>query len=567
MRIDLLPRLRETFLFVLISATVLAFTLLFIKEIYVIQVEDHKIYQNSIQSYRVETDTLYAVRGSILDRNSKPIAMTLNSYELGIHPEQVVGVVDELSGLLKNFVSKDHQEIYDLLVSDKKFVWIDRNLTPDAAEFLQNILKGYPGWEISRNFQRSNLIDQTSHFIGAVDIDGVGVEGIELIFNDDLKGVNGSRTYEAAQNGVRIPQGEINKIDPRHGKDLLLTIDSDLQFEASNQCKIAVEETGAERCSIVLMNADNGEIYALVEEGNSRILDMNLISVRGQYEPGSSLKIFTIGSVLESNKTNIDAVFSIPYKISKMENSCEDWYEGDKGCFKDFLPHDEEILSVKKIIERSSNVGAIKIVDMSNIKEVEEFLVKFGFSSKTGIEVPGEIKGNIQPNKTCSTCLASLAIGYSINVTQLQMVKAYAIIANGGLDVIPTLIKNTVIEGNVEKRVVTSELAEELKMLLINVVNGEDGTARIIRKDGLVLGGKTGTSKSYIEDQKYSEKKYNTSFTGFFETENSLIVGSVILWHAKTSQHSEYVTGASTAAPIFGNLVDSIVKSNILERK
>ena len=567
MRIDLLQRLRETFLFVLISATVVAFTLLFIKTIYVIQVEDHQIYKNSIQSYRVETDTLYAVRGSILDRNNKPIVMTVNSYELGVHPEKVVGKVDELSGLLKNFVAKDQQEIYDLLVSDKKFVWIDRNLSPEIAEFLKNILKDYPGWKISRNFQRINLIDQTNHFVGAVDIDGVGIEGIELIFNEDLKGENGSRTYEAAQNGIRIPQGEISKVDPKHGKDLLLTIDSDLQFEASNQCKIAIQETGAERCSIVLMNANDGEIYALVEEGDSRILDINLISVRGQYEPGSSLKIFTIGSVLESNKTKVDTVFSVPYMIPKMENACKDWYEGDKGCFKDFLPHDEEILTVKEIIERSSNVGVIKIADKSNIKEVENFLVKFGFSSKTGIEVPGEIKGNIQPNKTCSTCLASLAIGYSINATQLQMVKAYAIIANGGLDISPTLIKKTVIEENTEKRVITSELAEELRMLLINVVNGEDGTARIIRKEGLILGGKTGTSKSYIENQNYSEKKYNTSFTGFFETEGGPIVGSVILWHAVNAQLSEYVTGGSTAAPIFGELVDSIVKRNILDGK
>ena len=567
MRVDLLARLRETFLFILISATVVVFSLIFIKTIYVIQVEDHQLYTNSIQSYRVETDILYSVRGSILDRNNKPIAMSVNSYELGVHPAKVLGKIDELSGLLKNFVSKDQQEIYDLLVSDKKFVWIDRNISPEIAEFLKNILNDYPGWIISRNFQRNNLIDQTNHFVGQVDIDGVGVEGLELIFNEDLKGENGSRTYEAAQNGTRIPQGEISKEDPQHGKDLFLTIDSDLQFEASNQCKIAIQETAAERCSIVLMNADDGEIYALVEEGDSNILDINLISVRGQYEPGSSLKIFTIGSVLESQKTKVSTEFNVPYMIPKMENACKDWYEGDKGCFKDFLPHDEEILTVKEIIERSSNVGAIMIVDTSNIIEVENFLVKFGFSSKTGIEVPGEIKGNIQPNKTCSTCLASLAIGYSINATQLQMVKAYAIIANGGLDISPTLIKKTVVEGNTEKRVITSDLAKELRMLLVNVVNGKDGTARTIRKEGLVIGGKTGTSKSYIEDQKYSEKKYNTSFTGFFETEEGPIVGSVILWHAINAQHSEYVTGASTAAPIFGELIDSIVKRNVLDGK
>ena len=115
--------------------------------------------------------------------------------------------------------------------------------------------------------------------------------------------------------------------------------------------------------------------------------------------------------------------------------------------------------------------------------------------------------------------------------------------------------------------VIDKELADELRTLLINVVNGENGTARSIKKEGLVIGGKTGTSKSFIEDQNYAEKKYNTSFTGFFETSEGPIVGSIILWHAINSQYSEYVTGGSTAAPIFGELVESIVKRNILDGK
>ena len=388
-----------------------------------------------------------------------------------------------------------------------------------------------------------------------------------MVYHDHLDGEDGYRTFEATENGSRIPQGKTTTIQPKHGKDLYLTIDSDLQFEASNQCQIAIKETGAERCSIVLMNGKTGEIYALAEEGESDILNVNLISVRGQYEPGSALKIFTIGSVLESKKTTINTTFFVEDEIAKMQNACMDWYDGEKGCFRDFLPHEDEEMMVKEIIEESSNVGTIKVVDLSDINEVEKFLRKFGFGSKTGIEVTGELRGRIQPDKRCSTCLASLAIGYSIDTTQIQMVKAYAIIANGGNNVYPTLIKTSNEDTQDVEVVIDKELADELKMLLINVVNGENGTARSIKKEGLVIGGKTGTSKSFIEDQNYAEKKYNTSFTGFFETSEGPIVGSIILWHAINSQYSEYVTGGSTAAPIFGELVESIVKRNILDGK
>ena len=560
-------RVRQNLLYLFISISVLASASFFIKSVYEIQIDDYELYQKSTQSYRVETQTLYALRGTIFDRNGEPIAMTINSFELGVHPERVKGKVEELAGLLKNFVNKDKQDIYDLLISNKKFVYIDRNLSIEKTDFLKEVLEDYEGVVFSRTFDRVNLISQTEHFIGIVDRDNKGIEGIELVYHDHLDGEDGYRTFEATENGSRIPQGKTTTIQPRHGKDLYLTIDSDLQFEASNQCQIAIKETGAERCSIVLMNGKTGEIYALVEEGESDILNVNLISVRGQYEPGSALKIFTVGSVLESKKTTVNTTFFVEDEIAKMQNACMDWYDGEKGCFRDFLPHDDEELMVKEIIEESSNVGTIKVVDLSDINEVEKFLRKFGFGSKTGIEVTGELRGRIQPDKRCSTCLASLAIGYSIDTTQIQMVKAYAIIANGGNNVYPTLVKTSNEDTQDGEVVIDKELADELKMLLINVVNGENGTARSIKKEGLVIGGKTGTSKSFIEDQNYAEKKYNTSFTGFFETPDGPIVGSVILWHAINSQYSEYVTGGSTAAPIFGELVESIVKRNILDGK
>ena len=144
--------LRQNLLYFFISIFVLASASIFIKTAYEIQIDNHELYQNSTQSYRVETQILYALRGTIFDRNGEPIAMTVNSFELGVHPERVKGKVEELAGLLKNFVNKDKQEIYDLLISNKKFVYIDRNLSIEKTDFLKDALKDYEGIVFSSIF-------------------------------------------------------------------------------------------------------------------------------------------------------------------------------------------------------------------------------------------------------------------------------------------------------------------------------------------------------------------------------------------------------------------------------
>ena len=192
------------------------------------------------------------------------------------------------------------------------------------------------------------------------------------------------------------------------------------------------------------------------------------------------------------------------------------------------------------------------------INDLEEFLSKFGFSKRTGIELSGESKGSFDPNKTCITCLSSLSIGYSINVTQMQMVKAYSIIANGGKNVDLTLIKAPYSNYS-PNQVIDSNSSERLKNLLINVVEGENGTGRSIFMENYTIGGKTGTSRTHIEGVGYSNYRFNTSFTGFIETNEGPIVGSVILWGASVSPYTEYVTGGSTAAPIFKKIVSYLV--------
>ena len=316
-------------------------------------------------------------------------------------------------------------------------------------------------------------------------------------------------------------------------------------------------------CSVVFANAVTGEILISAEESstNNNYFNIDLISARANYEPGSSLKIFTIGSLIENGVVNENDIYLVEDKIEIIDGSCKEDFEGYKGCFRDFLKHEPINLSVKEIIERSSNVGTVKIVNDGNINEVEMFLKRFGFGSKTGVELSGESKGAFTEYKTCTTCLSSLSIGYSINTTQYQMVKAYSIIANEGLDLNLSLIR-TNQQSNNNKKVIDRNLAKRLKMLLINVVEGPNGTGKSLKMDDYVIGGKTGTSRTYLEGIGYSNDRFTTSFTGFIETSNGPIVGAVILWGAKGSPISEYVTGGSTAAPIFKTIVRNLLPSD-----
>ena len=186
------------------------------------------------------------------------------------------------------------------------------------------------------------------------------------------------------------------------------------------------------------------------------------------------------------------------------------------------------------------------------------FSLTFGFAQKTGVELTGEATGGFVDYKRCLTCLSSLSIGYSIQVSQYQMVRAYSIIANGGNDVKLSLVQKEKIEYQKDK-VISGAMSERLKKLLINVVEGKNGTGKSLRKEGYIIGGKTGTSRTHLEGVGYSEDRFNTSFTGFVETKGGPIVGSVLLWGAKTNPTSEYVTGGSTAAPIFKKIISYFV--------
>ena len=548
-----LKKIKLSILFILLNIFVLFTSVLFIEEIYKLQFSDSEYFKNQALSNRQKIDIIEAKRGSILDREFNEVSETINAFNIGIYPEQIDDK-ELVSELLAPLLQLDKVTIFERLKNNKNYFYLKRNVDFEIGTKINNW--NYKGINVEKSSKRIIYSDSLKQIIGHVDPDGNGIEGLELYFDNSLKGTDGELRYEAAPNGDFIPQGKSSILDPVHGEDLILSIDSELQYISENLCSGALKATQAFKCSVVFVNAENGEIIISAEKSstNNKYFNINLISGRALYEPGSALKIFTVGSLLEKNEVNENDTYYVEDKIEIIEESCNKNYEGLKGCFRDFLKHDPYELTVKEIIERSSNVGTIKITQNSNVSEIENFLMKFGFGKKTGVELTGETRGGFIDYKRCVTCLSSLSIGYSVNVSQYQMVRAYSIIANGGNDVKLTLTqKDNVDVEDIE--IISAEMSSRLKKLLINVVEGENGTGKSLRKDGYIIGGKTGTSRTHLEGVGYSEDRFNTSFTGFVETKEGPIVGSVLLWGAKTNPTSEYVTGGSTAAPIFKKII------------
>ena len=549
-------RLKLNFLFLTIFSFVLFGSFLFIQKVYSLQFIESDHFQDQALSYRERVEVLEAKRGTIYDKHFNVLASSIQSYNVAIKPNEIndLGFIKVLSPIL----GIDENKIINKITENSSFFYLKRNVDFETGQKIKSW--NYKGIHLEQSNKRNIYDESTANLIGLVDPDGNGIEGLELYFDNYLQGQNGELRYESAPNGAIIPQGEIKTIQPKHGEDLVLAIDSELQYLTENLCNDALVDTGAFKCSVVFANSLTGEVLISSETSSldNKYFNIDLISARAYYEPGSALKIFTIGSLMESDIVDENNSYLVEDEIEIIDGSCNDNYEGFKGCFKDFLKHEPLNLTVEEIIERSSNVGTIKIVNNSNIDNVEEFLKKFGFGSRTGVELSGESKGSFTEYNTCKTCLSSLSIGYSINTTQYQMVKGYSIIANGGKDIQLSLLRN--LDQNVnQKSIISNDLSNRLKKLLINVVEGDNGTGKSLRMSGYVIGGKTGTSRTYLEGIGYSDKRFNTSFTGFIETNEGPIVGSVILWGALGSPISEYVTGGSTAAPIFKNIVRNLV--------
>lgn len=513
-------------------------------------------------------------RGKIFDRNGELLALTVEAQSLYAVPDQVeepLWVAQQIGGL----VGADSETLYERLTSDRDFVYIKRQLDGVLAEQVLSLgIRGiYSLPEPTRIYPAGEV---ASHVTGFVNIDGVGQEGLELVYNEQLTGVPGRAEFERALDGTPILQG-IRQITPAvPGVDLNTTIDLPLQYQAQQACIEAVETTGADSCWSVVLGVETGEILAMTgapvfDPMTRRTIDpacedaedpvacrsFHNFVVRGIFEPGSTQKLITVAAAIEEGEVSIGTVIpGVSYELELIEDACRFADDELYGCYRDFKKHDTEDMTVAEIFTRSSNIGTIKIAGRLGQDRLVDYIEAFGLGSKTGVDYTVEAPGILNFAVGCETCWASAAIGYSVAATPLQMAAAYAAIGNDGIWTTPHIVASmtdadgeTEVAGFETRQVVSSGTSVLMREMLASVV--EEGTGQAAAVEGYRVGGKTGTANKLGEDGRYTEAT-RASFVGMAPISDPQIVVAVVV----DNPSFEHRTGGTSAAPVFSRIME-----------
>lgn len=491
-------------------------------------------------------------RGSIYDRNHAELAMSMDMQTVYANPRLVAdkkGAAAALSPIL----GVESGVLEARLTKDSAFVYLLRKATPEIATQAKAL--GIPGVnsvaESKRLYPAGSL---ASHAVGFVGIDNQGLAGLELTYEELLRGKPGELLMERDPKGRPIPSGKSRFVPPTTGSDLILTIDREVQYVAETALGAAVSKFGAKGGTVIVIRPKNGEILALA---NSPTFDPNNLrasadearrnrAIADVYEPGSTSKVITAAAALETGVIKPNDMLKVPDRISMSD-----------GIFNDHAPHPPLDLTFAQVIQQSSNVGTIKVASKLGPERLFEYLNKFGYGSRTGIRFPGEATGILmKPNEWSGTSLPTIAIGQGVAVTPLQIVNVYATVANGGLAVQPKLVVGTVDDQgkmtrsptSERRRVIKPETATRLTEILVGVTESKSGTGRNAAISGYQVAGKTGSAQKVAAGgQGYSE--YVSSFIGFAPAADPELVVGVILDNPRP------IWGSITAAPAFKEIM------------
>lgn len=513
---------------------------------------------------RLFVEELAPQRGKIFDRNGDLLAMTVEAESLFAVPAQVeepLWVAQQFGTLL----GVDPDVLYERLTSEKDFVYIKRQVDGAvAAELLALDVKGvYSLPESTREYPAGEV---ASHVVGFVDIDGVGQEGLEIVYDEGLTGIPGQARLERDVNNIPIPQGDNDIVPAVPGMDLNTTIDLPLQYQAQQACMGAIEAPVlAESCWVVVLEVETGEILAMSGapgfDPEMRIASdgspFSNFAVRGIYEPGSTQKLITFAAALEEGKVQIETLFpDIADVLELKEEACKSDDDEIQGCYRDFDEHETQDMTVEEIFVQSSNVGTITVAATLGEEKLVEYIRAFGLGGPTGVDYGAEASGILNFAAGCETCWASGAIGYSVAVSPLQMAAAYAAIGNDGVWTTPHIVSSVAdSQGNIEttetetRQVVSPETAGLMRYLLAGVV--DVGTGSNAAVDGYRVGGKTGTANKLGDDGRYTEVT-RASFVGMAPIDDPKVVVAVLV----DSPAHKYRTGNAAAAPVFAKVME-----------
>lgn len=495
-------------------------------------------------------------RGTIYDSNLKAQAVNIavdSLYAIPSEIEDKEAVIRKLSTLL----NVDHAYLKDRLYREKSFIWLARKLSPEQSEAIRKLnIKGLDFIKESKRCYPNGYL--SSHVIGFAGLDNTGLEGIELYYDKHLKGQSGWALFLRDARQRKLDLWE-EMILPRDGYDLVLTIDEVIQYIAERELDKVYQNSRAKAASIIVMDPHTGAILALANRPTFDLNDytntekdkLRNRSICDLFEPGSVFKIVTAVAALEEKKVVEDDKFF-----------CENGsYKVATHILHDHRPHGW--LNFREVIVQSSNIGTTKVAQTLGANLLYQYIRLFGFGSKLGIDLYGEIKGiTREPRFWSKISIAAIPIGQEVGVTSLQLASAISTIANGG-----KLMKPYVVgeirdrDGEIIKRfspvmirkVISIDTADRMKKILMGVV--ENGTGKLAKLSGITCAGKTGTAQKLEPNGTYSHNKFIASFIGFAPAEDPVIAIAVIV-----DEPRPYYFGGVVAAPVFKNVANDVLR-------
>jgi len=505
---------------------------------------------------QTNTQTVKADRGFIYDRNDVLLVYNRNDYSFYVDLRMLpASEKDKLAKVFSRVMGKSKRHYSNLLKAKGKTICLEKKVSFEKSLDLfeyKNPAFFYVEDPVSV-FQYGSL---ASHILGYVDDDYKGVNGISKSFDDVLRGKDGFRMVERNAMGEIISISEKQTRPSIPGDDIYLTIDKRYQAIVEEELKQSLKLTSGESASCIIMNPNTGEILAMANIGD---YDPNKFwqyddferknrTITDSYEPGSTFKVITLAALIEEKACNEAERINVENGVYKFRNN----YIRDT--------HKFESLTVREIIEESSNIGIAKLIQRISDEKYYQYVRSFGFGTFTSISLPGEVIGKLVAlDKWSKLTKTYMSFGYNISVTPLQITNAFCAIVNGGILYHPQIIKrqvdkngNTIKEYSpvIVRRVISEKTSERMRSLLLGAV--EKGTGKEAKIESLAIGGKTGTSKVIVEG-KYSNSDFYSSFIGFYPANNPSMVCYVLIHKPKGQYY-----GGLVSAPVFKNILTRI---------
>jgi cell division protein FtsI (penicillin-binding protein 3) len=497
------------------------------------------------QSQQTETVPVPGLRGSILDRKGRELAVSEDAVDVVATPYQVENrdrVANQLAPILHTSQGDVRQALAD---GSSGFAYLARNVDLSAAGRIRKLdLPGITTVPASRRIYPEGKL--AAQVIGSVGTDGQGLSGLEAADDDLLGASNGEQQVVLDGLGKAIERNTIATAS--NGENIKLTIDAGLQWRTEEVLANVAQTYTPESATAIVMNPQNAQVLAMAnwptldpsDPGSADPQALQNVATGFTYEPGSTFKAFTVAGALMEHLVTPTTVFDLPTEIQVADRTISD--------AEDRPP---ESLTVAQILAQSSNVGAVKIGLEVGAENFYKWVRRFGFGQPTGIAYPGEEQGIVPtPSEFSGSTMGNLPIGQGLSVTPMQMAAAYSAIANGGILRSPQLI----LDENGDRvpepkghRVISAQASSQIRTMLEGVL-APGGTASEVSVPGYTLAGKTGTAQ-VAENGTYSETDYVASFVGFAPAQDPKLLVVVVVNKPRGD-----IYGGTVAAPAFGQI-------------